>query len=101
MAGRSIVDRVDLLETRVDSLETLPAKVDALTVKVDVLASQFQQHQQQNAIEHSALRDDIARTHDVAMSRLQRFDGMERRFDRIEGLLTDPKPRRRKPKKDS
>jgi hypothetical protein len=141
MAGRSIVDRVELLEKRVDSFETLPAKVDALTVKVDSLASQFQQHQRQSAIEHSAIRDDIAHMHEVAMSRPldlddrmgkgfdrvdgrfnavdrrfdsmdQGFDAMNQRveqleqrtiegFDRIERLLTRPRPRRRKPKKGS
>ncbi|MGE0444971.1 MAG: hypothetical protein AB7P99_07055 [Vicinamibacterales bacterium] len=103
MAGRSFADRVGLLEKRVDSLETLPAQVDALTFKVDAIGTQFQRHQEQNASEHSAIRDDIARMHEVAMTRLldlddrmgqgfetviQRMDGMEQRsearFERVD-----------------
>lgn len=103
MAGRSVEERVEILEQTVGSLEQLPEKVTELTTKVDTLTTEFSQFRAENDEAHSATRTYIGQMHELAVSQVvtfrdelkadvgvlrsqmvRRFDAVETRFDRLD-----------------
>lgn len=56
MAGRSLEDRVDILEKKVESLEVLPARIDSLTANVASLTVELSQFRAEARAEFFALR---------------------------------------------
>ncbi len=92
MAGRSLTDRVEVLEQKVEGLQTLPGKVAALTDNVAGLRTEFSQFRTANDVAHIAIRVEIGQMHEHSMTRLQgvedtmnqRFDQVDARFDKID-----------------
>ena len=92
MAGRSLTDRVEVLEQKVEGLQSLPAKLAALTENVSGLRTEFSQFRGENNVAHFAIRDEIGQMHQLAIKQaldfhdetLKRFDQVDERFDRID-----------------
>ncbi len=92
MAGRSLTDRVEILEQKVEGLQTLPAKLAALTENVSGLRMEFSQFRGENDVAHFAIRDEIGQMHQLAIKQaldfhdetLKRFDQVDERFDKID-----------------
>jgi hypothetical protein len=111
MAGRSISDRVEILEKKVEELSALPARMSALTENVASLRTELLRFRGKSEEAHSETRALISQMYDLATKQAydirgelvgrfdavdqrfdgvgERFDSVDRRFDRLEDTLTE------------
>ncbi len=91
MTGRTLTDRVEILEKKVESLDKLPGQVAALREDVASLSTQFLQFRAETRVAFSASREELTermgRLHEIAMGRM--LDLHEVTLTRVDELHGD------------